>query len=365
MKKILIIGLIALLTTGCSQAKEQVESQTNTNSIVADSLGDTFYAPIKRETNQDRNVFYPTYGGTKDFITIGRDLEKLSSSHFSTDGHYMAEGQYLEGEFREQLFNRTNKEKSVKEYPNSIQPDRGREIDGVTNPIMVNEIYEQDFYTDDKGEKLAGVSFALVLDPADEKGSQLVTPMKDETLRSYGEEIIPKFYNYITTDKKLKKIYGEIPIYICVYQAANKIDSYVNGRYILDCYSEGSQGSINKLSFNNLLITSAEAINLDSTTPTEFETLKTELKKLSVDAVNVIGYGKYDGKTLQYLEIEVTVNVKSYGELEFFVSKAADVLNSAFSEIFDIKMSIKTHDNIEATIIKNRGQDAEVIPLFY
>jgi protein involved in sex pheromone biosynthesis len=346
--------------SGCSQAKEQVESQTNTDAEVATSLGDAYYSVINRETNPDRNNFYTNLGSTKDYESIGKDLEKLSTSHFSTDDYYMAEGQYLGYDDRQELLKRTNKEESDVEYPHSIQPVRGRTIDGIENPIMVNVVYEQDFYSDTAGETLAGASFAIVLDPMNADGSQLTKPMNTEAIRSYGEEIIPIFYKYIRSVKELKNV----PVYICVYQSADKITSNVNGHYILDCYSENSIGSIDTLDLANVFITSNEAKEMDQTTTTEFETFKASLKELSIDAVGVVGYANFENKELKTLRIEVMVNVKTYGELEFFISKASQELDSAFTEMFDIQMMISTQDGMKAIIFKDIGQAVDVRMLY-
>ncbi|MFV0394276.1 MAG: CamS family sex pheromone protein, partial [Coprobacillaceae bacterium] len=326
MKKLLILGLLSLVIAGCSQAKEQVESQTNADSTVSDSLGDTYYSIIKRETNEDRNDFYMSLSSTKDFQIVGRELEKLSIPHFSTDSYYMAEGQYLDSSDRTQLLTRTNLAVSATEYPHSIQPQRDTTIDGLLNPIMVSNIYEQDFYSDEAGEELAGVSFAIVIDPLTEDRQALTTPMKDEEIKKFSESIIPKFYEYLRNEKKEFK---EIPINICVYQAANKINSSIDGRYILSCYSESSLGSIETLNYQNVIFSSTDAETLDGATSTEFAQLKAEMKKLSVDAVGVVGKGYYQDNVIQSMTIDVTVNVKTYGELEFFVSKSLELVDNA------------------------------------
>lgn len=360
MKKILILCLVMIVITGCSQAKEKVESQTNTDSDVANSLGDTYYRIIKRETNVDRNNYYASLGSTKDFQIVGRELEKLSIPHFSTDSHYMAEGQYLKYEDHQQLIRRTNLEVSETTFPHSIQPERGTAIDGIESPVMVSAVYEQDYYLDEKGENLAGVSIGIVIDPGDENNKQLASPMSNDAIRAYGEEIIPKLYTYLKTKKEFK----DIPLNICVYQAANKITSYVDGQYILESFSTDQIGEINSLDLKNVFITSDEAATMDSTTPIEFQIFKSTLKKLSVDAVGVVGYASYENGSLVSLEIVTTINVKTYGELGYFVSKSVDVLNSAFSEMFDTKMIVKIDDEVEAIIVKDKGQDAEVIMLY-
>jgi len=363
MKKALLLCIILLYTVGCSQVKDQVDQQANTNSEVSQRLGDAYYPIIMRDKNVDRNTYYSTLNSTKDFQIVGRDLMRLSTPYFSTDSHFMAEGQYLKSSDFSALLMRTNLEVSNIEYPHSLQPDRGRVIAGIDSPVMVVAIHEQNFYSDNRGQDLVGSSFTIVLDPREADRSQLLSPMSDDEIRAYGEEIIPKFYEYLTTDEVLGEIFGDIPVNICVYQAANRINNTEAGHYILQCYSDESLGAINQLRHRNIVIPSAQAQEIDTRTPTEFSILQSELSNLSIDAVSAIGHGEYKDEVLQFLRIDVTINVKTYGELNFFVSKSRELLDSAFSEMFPIQMIIKTNNNIEAMITKQIGQDAEITML--
>ena len=363
MKKALLLSIILLYTVGCSQVKEQVGQQTNTNSEVSQSLGDAYYPIIMREKNPDRNNYYSTLNSTKDFQIVGRDLMKLSAPYFSTDSHYMAEGQYLKNTDIAALLMRTNLEVSSTEYPNSLQPDRGRVIGGIDSPVMVVAVHEQNFYSDNRGENLVGSSFSIVIDPLQADRSQLTSPMSDDEIRAYGEEIIPKLYEYLTTNEVLKEVFSDIPINICVYQAANRINNTEAGQYILQCYSEGALGTITELRHRNIIIPSTQAQQIDSSTSTEFSLLQAELSNLSIDAVSAVGHGEYKDDVLQFLRIDVTINVKTYGELNFFVSKSREILDSAFSEMFPMQMIIKTNNNTEAIITKPIGQNAEITML--
>ena len=359
-KKIAILGIVIVTITGCSRAKEKVESQSNIDAALANSLGNTYYPVIMRNVNKDRNEYYASLADTNDYLWIGRELEKLSSSHFATDSHYLAEGQYISQSDREELLKRTNLEVKNKTYPNSLQPDRGTSVGDVANPVMVNALYEQDFYTDKKGKQLAGVSVAIVLDPKGDQGAQLEKPMKDEDISNYGKQIIPKLYNYLNKKKELNKI----PIQICVYQAANQIDSYTNGHYILQSFHDGHLGEISTLQTLSGFITSDPITSIDKKTPSEFEALKLHLKGLSTDAIGVTGIANYKDKEIQNLTITVVINVKTYGEQEFFVSGASEALDSAFSEMFDVKMIVKATNDVVAVIRKNKGHSIEVNTLY-
>ena len=55
--------------------------------------------------------YYTSFGQTSDFQTIGRELQVLSTEHFSTDDYYMSSGQYLKNEDMDKLLRRSSNTK--------------------------------------------------------------------------------------------------------------------------------------------------------------------------------------------------------------------------------------------------------------
>ena len=132
MKKIVALLAIALVLSGCSDAKETVENQTANDVSTTDSLDDSFYRVVNLNTNLSREDYYTAFGNTMDFQTIGRELQILSTDHFSTNDYYMSEGQYLKTEDMNKLLRRSS---DPKEYPHTLQVQRGETIGGIDNPI--------------------------------------------------------------------------------------------------------------------------------------------------------------------------------------------------------------------------------------
>ena len=173
MKKIVALLAIALVLSGCSDAKETVENQTANDVSTTDSLDDSFYRVVNFNTNLSREDYYTAFGNTMDFQTIGRELQILSTDHFSTNDYYMSEGQYLKTDDMNQLLKRSE---DTSKYPYTLQAQRGTTIGGVANPIMVSTVHEQDYYEKNGSEYvLKGLSLAIVLDPRDEKNERLDT----------------------------------------------------------------------------------------------------------------------------------------------------------------------------------------------
>lgn len=352
MKKIAVLLIAVLLLTGCHDAKETVESQTANDVSTVDSLDDSFYRVVNFNINLNRDNYYNSFGQTSDFQTIGRELQIISTAYFSTDNYYMSEGQYLKTEDMNKLLRRSS---NPDEYPHTLQVQRGQTVGGIENPIMVSTVHEQDYYQKE-GDKyeLKGLSLAIVLDPRKEDNSRLTTSMDDGTVVEFGRQSINKLYEYLQTKKELK----DIPANICVYYATNTNESDINGRYILKSYCDGSVGNIETLDYHIYMFTSEEATAADEETSSQFEIFKSNMKKAATEAVGVIGYGRYKDSVIQSMNINLNINVKTYEELIYLVSLAADEIDNQFTG-FDVKVLVYSQDKLEAIIIKDKGEKAK------
>ncbi|WP_285945019.1 CamS family sex pheromone protein, partial [Thomasclavelia cocleata] len=135
-------------------------------------------------------------------------------------------------------------------------------------------------------------------------------------------------------------------------------ESDINGRYILKSFCENSVGSIDTLNYHNYMFSSEEATAVDEETASQFEIFKSNMKKAATEAVGVIGYGRYKDGTIQSMNIKLNVNVKTYEELIYLVSTAADEIDNQFTG-FDIKVLVHSQDDLEAIIIKEQGEKAK------
>ena len=80
----------------------------------------------------------------------------------------MSEGQYFGKEERKHLLARSP------EF--SLQPKSGSVIEGVEEPIMISNIYEQDYWIKEGNQYiLKGVSIAIVIDPTDKNDKPLIS----------------------------------------------------------------------------------------------------------------------------------------------------------------------------------------------
>lgn len=353
MKKIGILCLTFLLLVGCSSQKDVVQEEASGDEATMNSLDDSYYNIIYSGGSELRENFYSDFGSTKDFETIGRDLQILSSKYFSTSKYYMSEGQYFGRDEKKALLLRN----TITEY--SIQPIKGTTIEGVEDPIMISNLHEQDYYVKD-GSKytLKGISLAIIIDPKDSDNDTLTTAMSDTTVKNYGKECISKVYDYIQKADAMKKI-KNIPVLITVYQATDTTKSTINGKYIYESYCEKGVGDIKELNHRNVIFSSDEAESIDKTTYSEFNEIKNNLKKAAIEAAGLVGEAKYIDNEIQSMVITANLNIKTITELQYLTSLLADYIDSKFTYDFDIKVLVNSQDGLKAVIIKDKGQDAK------
>lgn len=361
MKKIGILCLVMLMLVGCNQAKENIKEQTDNDAASMDTFENGYYKIVDFGGSKLRENFYLNFSATSDFQTIGRGLQILSSNYFSTSSHYMSEGQYFGLDQRTALLKR---DADVNKYPYSLQSPKGETIDGITDPVMVSNIQEQDYYIKDGSNYvLKGISLSIILDPRKSDNNSLDVPMSDKTIESFGEQCIEKMYKYIRNDDAFKEI-RDLPILITVFKATDTTQSTSDGNYILESYCDKEVGKIRTVDDENVIFTSDRANTIDKTTASEFDIIKNNLKDSSQEAIGFMGEAKYKNGEIQSMVITANLNIKTYSELLYLSSVIADNINSKFTYDFSIKVMVNSQDKLQAFIVKEKGKSAKTYPLY-
>lgn len=357
MKKILSVSLVFLLIlTGCQKDKDAVSEQTSNNTASMDSFDDTYYNIVKFEDSELREGFYLDYGSTTDFSSVGRGLQILSSSYFSTSDYYMSEGQYLKLALKEEMVSRSS--------DNSLQPQTGETVGNVKEPTMIQNIQEQDFWEKSGDDyTLKGAAFAIIIDPRDKNNNRLETAMDNQSIEDYARQCLEKFYQIIQSHEDFKKL-KNVPVLLTVYQATDLTSSTVDGHYILKNYCDKSFGETKKVNEETVLFVSDRAEEIDAATLNEFETIKTNLKNAATEAAGLTGEARYRDGKIESMVMEAHLNVKTATELMYLSSILADGIDSKFSSEFDIKVLVYSQDELQTIIIKQKGQDVNSYYLY-
>ena len=358
MKKIIAMLIVSMIVTGCSRVEQTVTKETENEIISNDSLDDSFYPILKLKPNTGRNEYYNTHNLTKDFQTIGRELEVLSTKHFSTNEYFMSDGQFLKYENIEDDLLLWAKD----DNPYTLQPKKTTKIEGYTNVIMTSSVYELDFYKKTAGEyKLAGVSFAIILDPLTkpegQKESRIPGGLSEQFMSDYSATVMETLYKYIQENDEYSDIQST-PLLISTYEASDPQISGYNGGFTYQSFCDGSFKQPQAIEFEKVIFSSEISETIDPTTNNEFLQFKNLIKDNSLEAVGVVGYGTYRDNRLSEFTINITANIKTYIELEYLVSLVAGEINTRFSTPVGITVTIHSQDELEAVIIKEHNKEA-------
>ncbi len=357
MKKTIILIVLMLMLSGCNQARDTVDTETQTKVVSSQELDSSFYSIVSMGASNIRTNYYTSFYSTVDFAKIGNGMQRLSSRVFSTDDYYLAEGNLLTSGNLSDLLRRSS---DPSEYPSTLQPQRGTVIEGIENAIMVSTVYEQDFYQEEGGQfNLAGASFAIVLDPRDESNNRLASPMTTTTILEYGQGVIPVLYEYV----KGLDDFSEVPVNVYVYLATDTSEDYYGGGYILQCNeSNGSLGEIDSVEDTTVLFISSEASAIDYNLNDSFATFRREIKDSAYEAAGVIGQGTYNGNTLVKLTIDVNINVKTYTEMIYLISVIKESADN-YLQSYPLTILVSSQDEPVAVITKEASRNSDAIML--
>ena len=355
MKKYILLMMCMILLTACGSSKKNTSNNEVTD---VDSFSGDYYKMLNNGRGTNSENFYLEYSGTKDLVTIGSGLQRISSKYFSTDSYYLSEGQQLSNNDYSQFLKRDSENAKKKSFPYTLQPARGTELDGIKNMVMVNSLIEQDYYKKTATSYvIKGASIAVILNPTDEKGNRISTELKTSTLKTYCDGALKILYKYIRDKKKALK---DIPIVVAFYMMNDNNVSLINGNYKYQAYCEdGKAGSLKSVNFENVVFSSTRASKLDPITSSEFDTIKSALKKASTEAAGLVGEAQYVDNTIQSMKITAHLNIKTYTEMLYLTSILADRIDSKFTQDFQIKCLVYSQDSLMAVIIKNKGESVK------
>ena len=202
VKKLLISMMALSLLVGCQGAKKSVQEQTNHDAASMNSFDDSYYKMIDLGASDFRSSFYTDFGGSTDFKNIGRGLQVLSTEYFETSKYYMSEGQYFGNDQKGQLLKRDDKGT----YPYTLQPAKGSTFEGVPEPVLVQNIQEQDYYVKNGSQyELKGMSIAVILASTGTNGNDVIT-YSDKSIEAMENNVLKSFISTYVKLRTLKRL---------------------------------------------------------------------------------------------------------------------------------------------------------------
>lgn len=341
-----------------SNSDQDAGSAPNTSNVVTrNQLGDEFYRPALDEngmykTSKNRGITLNLNSGIN-ISLFEKDLMRLSQDYFSTDNHFIQEGQYLSEDLVKDWLQRESEDN-----PEGLNPPEGGG-DGDRVPNVLNSILEFDFFTESEdGLQLSGISIGLALNSVDyyqteQFGSWLSQEISSEEVLKQGQEAANKIVSRIRAIEGLE----QIPIAIGLYEQSPQ-DDLSGGVYVAVGNSDnGSNVVDNWETLNeNRIIYPLEGT--DSAEANAFANFQSEVETFFPNISGVTGRAHYIDNTLRSLSINIMTQFYGEGEIIAYTQFLKQSATTYLPGDLNIEIIVESPSDMEAFLTK-KASDAE------
>lgn len=341
MKKGIWISILIIILTGCQDANKNVEStyQINYNDDYYN-----IYMPYKKGVAN--NYLLTTNVVDFDVNTIEKNLIQISSNEFDIHKYYYQEGQYLKEKDLKKLLN--------KEHLNKTNVNK---IDGKkVNPTFIAGIFEKNFLN--KSGDLSGISLGIVLNPFQsyDSNNNYVEYDKDKLIEFAHNSSI-ELIKYLRDEKNIK----DIPILVALYveQSPNK---NISGDYLFYGITNSYDLQLNKIDQKKYYMNNSNVKKMDKTSYDNFQKLKDNIHNYD-SSIYVSGLGYFSSDKLMKLDIIITKNHYTYGELMYISQLISENILKYYSST-KVVVDIKAINELQAYVAKEENQTSTDIFIY-
>lgn len=379
IRNYLSIFIFSLLLVACSKPPVPEIQESNVSQA----------APTKQTlSNDDTKQYYrtiipyvssPTRGLVYSFLSNKYDIEEMelslmrySQSYFDTNEVYFQEGQNLTKPVVRQLL---DKRKTQAELDAVLVDDPGYvdlglnpskdeiiEVDGLSiNPVYLAYLLEQNYVVlKDDETKVKGISIGLALNPYQtlenkEYGYTQTVVIPEDQLIEKGKEIAQNAINILRSQEGFENIEIMVGLYVLQEESA-VIPGHMVAKTLVSANSSKIKNwdTINEQYY---LLPSNDIQEIDYELSEQFINFKDTIKEYYPHYYGIIGVAHYIDNKLDNLEI--TVNMDFYGLAEklSFHQLLAQLVKESFSNYFDIRVVIRSTDDIFGVLTRDADQD--------
>lgn len=342
MKKILLVLIVIIAVTGCGKKKDD-ELET-TYSVKYNDDYYEIYMPYKKGVGN--NYIINSNVVDFDIETIEKGLIQISSNVFDVDKYYYQEGQYLtQDRLKDLLSNKKLNKISIKEI------DKHK-----ITPTLIAGIYEKNFL--DKDGNLSGISLGIVLNPyqAYDQNNNYVKVNQDEVI-DFGKDASEELIKYMRYNFKLDKV----PILVALYVEASP-ENNVSGNYLYYGFTNNEHITFNYIDQKKYYMNTQNVKKMDVTYYNNFKRFEEVIREHD-NAIYVSGLGHYNGNSLAKLDITITKNYYSYGELLYISQLLSDNVIKYFKDI-KVVVEVKAINEVKSYIVKEEGETSTDIFIY-
>lgn len=366
------ICLSALLLVGCGKSNNNSSSSNNDNTTTTkksddfqttgDASNDQYQGVIENgryKTSKSRGVGVQQDSenmlNLKNFDTGMTDISK---KFFSTKDYLFQEGQYLTTDTVENWLGRKSKDN-----PDGLNPESNG--NGANrNPMYVQQIGEQDYMKNNNGKlSLAGMTIGIGMNRKDyyqkEKyGATYTQSISRDKMVEEGKIAAKKVLERV---RKLDGVSNDTPIVIAMFQQAPN-DSLVGGTFYAYAVSNSGTdlGDWKELDYKNVTfpVTSGKSVP-NSNDEKSFENFKDKVQKFFPNLAGVTAQAKYDGKSLQSMNININTQFYSETEIISFTQYVAQAAQSYLPNRIPIDIQILGSDGKTQAFLSRNSGDAK------
>lgn len=342
MKKILVVFL-CLILVGCKDTENIVDNIEYTLNHSGGYY--RIYMPYKAGVGE--KYFITESNNQYDIDYIEKELLDISSEYFMTSSVYYQEGQYL------------TKKNLIKLLKNDyLNKGNKINIDGISfEPTYIVSVYEENFL--DKQGNLNGISLGIVINRHQtyktKSGKFATKTVSEEEVINYAKNQVPLLLEYIRSNKNV----DDVEIIIAIYVESSP-NSTVSGNYKYYGITTTNDVTWKKLNNSKHYVNSATAKSIDSNSYNNYKVFENKIYN-SLSSLYISGMGYYQSNKLTKIDIRITRNTYSYGELLLLGNVISENIIKYLGNI-EVIVEIRGINDIKAYISKEA--DSESVDVF-
>ena len=281
-------------------------------------------------------------------------LLAVSQKEFSPDKYYFQEGQMISAPLAQKWLNRKSNTN-----PLGLNPvDNGSKDADKRNPIYLQQLLEQDFYTQNNKEyNLAGMTIGLSLNAVDyytkeRYGATFETKISDSQRQQMGQEMANTIIQRLRKNKNLR----DIPIVVGLYRQ-NINDSLVGGSFFSYGVSHKFGDKINdwkaiKEQSQVLPVVNNEP-TINSNDANDFSNFKNHIENYFPNLSGVTAQVHYQDGSLSGIAITITTQFYGVAQIRSFTQFVQESANRYLPQQPALEIRIQTVQDMQALITKD------------
>jgi len=336
------------------------------SSVVVDQVDSNYYRPALSEdgtyaTSENRGITLQLNSNIN-IKLFEEDLMRLSQNQFSTEDHFIQEGQLLPGDLVSTWLERRSEDNSE-----GLNPPSNNNSDSEERvPNYLSSILEQDYYVqNENGEyELAGISIGLAMNSVDyyseeQYGPTLEQDISRDELIQQGESMADEI---VSRMREMEDI-PDVPIMVGLFEQA-LTDDLAGGVYLQTGLSESGTETVSNWQSTNeeRLIFPLEGT--DSQEGNMFMNFQNEVTQFFPNSSGVTGRAHYANNVLVDLQVEVNTQFYGQGEMIAFTQFLNTAANNYLPENIEISIKVESLNGVESVLQRDENENSFTTEIF-